>query len=165
MRPSTDSHPDDFTFSDRERWILRLLYAPPADGARKAVEGRTRLVKGLFLIEQMFNEKIDSFDGTGFDFYAYKYGPFDESVYETLERLIEEGLVKEESTPKYNGDVISLTDDGEIAARDAYEGLSDEEQRLLTWIKGKHIQQPVAQLLSFVYNRYPSFAENSEANI
>jgi uncharacterized protein YwgA len=164
MSIAHDSSPEDLDFSDREMWIPRLLYAP-AGGAQKSVEGRTRLVKGLFLIEQMFDEKIESFTGTGFEFYPYKYGPFDESVYDTLEQLIRRGLVKEESTSKYNGDMISLTDDGEIAARTLFEELTDEEQKLLTWIKGKHVQQPVAQLLSFVYNRYPSFAENSEASL
>ncbi len=40
--------------------------------------------------------------------------------------------------------------------------LRPEQKSHLSWIKGKHVQQPVAQLLSFVYNKYPDMAENTE---
>jgi len=148
--------------SDREKWILRLLYAPVKNGADKSIEGRTRLVKGLFLIERMFDEEFTEFEGTGFSFLAYKYGPFDQSIYASLERLERDGLIKEESMPEYKGDVIRLTDEDEVLAREAYDELSPKMQKQISWIKERHVQQPVAQLLNFVYNKYPETAKNSE---
>lgn len=148
--------------SNREKWILRLLFAPSGEGYSNSIEGRTRLVKGLFLVERMFSEKFTDFQGTGFDFRAYKYGPFDKDIYTSLERLEEAGFVKENKMPEHKGDLIRLTDDGEVLGRESYNELTEEKQTQLRWIKQKHVQQPVAQLLSFVYNRYPKTAENSE---
>jgi len=162
MVPPINQRRELETLSDREKWILRLLYAPVKNDADKSIEGRTRLVKGLFLIERMFDDEFTEFEGTGFSFRAYKYGPFDQSIYTSLERLENDGLVKEETMPEYKGDVIRLTDAGEVLAREAYEELSSEMQTQVSWIKERHVQQPVAQLLNFVYNKYPETAKNSE---
>ncbi|MUV49295.1 type II toxin-antitoxin system antitoxin SocA domain-containing protein [Haloarcula sp. CBA1122] len=147
--------------SEREKWILRLLYAP-IEGGSSSIEGKTRIVKGLFLIDRMFQNKLGGFAGTGFEFQPYKYGPFDESIYHALDRLEEDNLIEKHVNGQYQGNEFRLTVDGERLAREAFEELDEEEQELLIWIKGKHINQPVAQLLSFVYNRYPDMAENSE---
>jgi hypothetical protein len=145
-----------------EKWILRLLYAPENGESATPIEGRTRLVKGLFLIERMFDEKFSDFNGTGFDFRPYKYGPFDEEIYHTLENLEQRGLVTEQPNGAYEGDLIELTPFGKRIAEPAYDELPTEQQFRLSWIKRRHVQQPVAQLLTFVYRQYPDMAENSE---
>jgi hypothetical protein len=147
--------------SEREKWVLRLLYAP-VEGGSKSIEGTTRIVKGIFLIDRMFQEKLDGFTGTGFEFRPYKYGHFDQSIYEAIDRLRAEELVEKRANGKYKGDEFRLTMEGEQIARQAYNELDDDEKELLSWIKGKHVNQPVAQLLSFVYNRYPDMAEESQ---
>ena len=154
--------PDHRTSSKRRKWILLLLYAPQSEGREKVIRGNTRLVKGVFLIEQMFSEKFPGFDGTGFAFEAYKYGPFDEDIYHTLETLESDGLVQIQSTEHNEEGIIQLTEEGEETAEKYWQPLPPEHKSQLSWIKGKHVNQPVAQLLSFVYNKYPDMAQNSE---
>lgn len=123
--------------SEGEKWVLRLLHAPQKEGSRTSIEGRTRLVKGLFLVEKMFSEKFSDFTGTGFEFRAYKYGPFDESVYEALDRLEEKSLVEEKPTREYEGDEIRLPLAGERVAERAYNELRPEYQSHLLVDQGK----------------------------
>lgn len=146
------------SLSEQQKWILRLLYAPQA-GQRK-IGGKTRLVKGLFLVDRMFREKFGK--STGFEFEAYKYGPFDKEVYNELDELRATDFVEIRETGRYQANDIVLTKDGLKVGKEAFEELSEEEQQLISWIKGKHIQQPVDQLLSFVYNQYPEMADNTE---
>lgn len=148
------------TLSEQQKWILRLLYAPQAEQRKTSIGGRTRLVKGLFLVDRMFEEEFGK--TTDFEFEAYKYGPFDKSVYHELDQLIASGLVEVRETGRYQADNIVLTKEGIEVAREAFEVLTPEEQKLISWIKGKHIQQPVDQLLSFVYNQYPEMADETE---
>jgi len=146
--------------SEQQKWILRLLYAPQSGQRKTSIGGKTRLVKGLFLVDRMFEEKFNR--STSFQFEAYKYGPFDKTVYDELEALVRERLVEIQSTGKYEADNIVLTSEGIEPAKEAFEELDEEEQKLLSWIKGKHVQKPVDQLLSFVYNQYPEMADNTE---
>lgn len=154
--------PDISTLDEQDKWILRLLYAPQKNNAATAIGGRTRLVKGIFLIDRLFREKFPEFQGTGYAFEAYKYGPFDKDIYDRLERMEANGLIQEVPTGEYEGDEIRLTSAGEAVAEDTYTELRPDYQSHLSWIKGRHVQQPVAQLLSYVYNKYPDMAERSE---
>jgi len=153
---------DHRTSAKQRKWILLLLYAPQSEGRERVIRGKTRLVKGIFLVEQMFSEKFPEFEGTGFAFEAYKYGPFDEGIYHTLETLESESLVHIRPTGDDKGDIIRLTEEGEKTAEGYWQQLPPEQKKHLSWIKGKHVNQPVAQLLSFVYNRYPDMARNSK---
>lgn len=148
--------------SEREKWVLRLLYAPQKRGQETSIEGRTRLVKGLFLIDRMLSNKFPDFYGTGFEFRPYKYGPFDQSIYEAVEQLEERGLVTKEPSPEYSGNEFNLTVRGETVSKKAFEELPPKYKKEISWIKGKHVQKPVGQLLSFVYNQYPEMAQQSE---
>lgn len=150
------------SLNETEKWILRLLFAPEQTDPAVPIDGRTRLVKGLFLIDRMFAKKFPDFEGTGYEYDAYKYGPFDQDIYDELERLEELGLVTEEERPGFEGDRIELTTEGKELAADEYYAMQPEQQSHLSWIKRKHVQQPVAQLLSFVYDQYPEMAEESE---
>lgn len=148
------------SLNEKQKWILRLLYAPQTEKRKTSIEGKTRLVKGLFLVDRMFKEKYG--EGTGFEFEAYKYGPFDSDIYDELDALRADELVEIQSTGKYQANNIVLTSDGIEKAEEAFEELTEEQQELLSWIKGKHVQQPVDQLLSFVYNEYPDMADETE---
>ncbi|WP_256545441.1 hypothetical protein [Halobellus inordinatus] len=145
---------------DRAEWVLRILYAPVKGKTAVPIVGITRLMKACFLV----HKKLDAEEGiqTDFSFYPGDYGPIDDEVYSTLERLQSRGLVEERESRKYDGTEYVLTTEGIDRAEELFEELSGSERELLSWIKGKHVLKPLSKLLSFVYNRYPKYAENSK---
>lgn len=140
---------------------LALLYV---DG-RRQVEGITRLQKLVFLAQQ---EQLG--DDAGYDFEPYKYGPYSQELTKALETFEERGYVQKEvettrdGNEKYN---YSLTADGNRLVRqgllgnDDYEPLFDAAKN----VKKRHNREPIEQLLRYVYNKYPTYAEKSELDI
>jgi len=147
------------TLSDREIWILRLLYAPVEGNKPVPIVGTTRLMKGLFLVQRKFEEEFEI--DPGFEFQPDKYGPLDERVYEALDSLDEEGLLTREESTEYDGLEYELTFEGERVGRRQFQELAEDQQQMISWIKGRHVLRELSQLLSFVYNRYPNSASES----
>lgn len=145
---------------DRAEWILRLLYAPVKGNTALPIVGVTRLMKGCFLMDRRLEEEIGR--RTDFEFRPDKYGPLDPLVYDTVEQLERENLLARRESQDYNGTEFALTDDGKREGRNLFDALSDSEQGLLMWIKGKHVLNSLPKLLSFVYNQYPQMAKNSK---
>ncbi|WP_159076972.1 hypothetical protein [Halococcoides cellulosivorans] len=145
---------------DRREWLLRLFYAREHDETAKEICGRTRLMKGAFLIAKKLEGEFDI--ATDFDFEPDKYGPFDQGVFETIEELEKEGLLVIENRPEFEGDCHKLTPEGEKVAESHFQEIEDSQQSLLTWVRERHLDRPLPQILSFVYNQYPKMAKNSE---
>lgn len=144
--------------------MLRLLYTPNEDGVSLPVYGRTRIVKATFLLHRNLRENFNI--DTGFDFEAYKYGPFDSSVFESLESLEHHHLIEIEppeehesmrEEPKYK-----LTGSGEEYGGELWEALDPQQQKLLRWVRYEQANRPLGSLLSYVYRNYPDMTENSE---
>lgn len=148
------------SIGDRPEWILRMLYAPAGGKKAAPIVGTTRLMKACFLAHKKLQEQ----EGleTDFSFKADDYGPLDEDVYTAIEELQRRGLVQERESRRYKGTEYSLTPEGRSEAEELYQELSGSERELLSWLKQKHVLKPLSQLLSFVYNRYPNYAENSK---
>ncbi|KDS90072.1 hypothetical protein FK85_22480 [Halorubrum saccharovorum] len=118
------------------------------------------MMKACFLLHKRLHSEHGI--STDFEFIAGDYGPLDEKVYTTLEGLERNGLIEEVESEQYQGTEYRLTLEGQERAEVLYQQLSDGERNLISWLKGKHVMKPLSQLLSFVYNRYPKYTENSK---
>ena len=80
---------------NRKDLILLLLYAPGSSGEEaEPIDGRTRLMKLLFLLQadQSIDKTLDP--KRKYEFQPYHYGPFAKDVYDDLEFLENVGLVE-----------------------------------------------------------------------
>jgi len=143
---------------DRREWLLALLYTPVNGSFGQNIQGRTKLMKGAFLTSQRLKNELD--EETDFEFRSDKHGPLDPLVFDTTEKLQEEGKLDIIPAPNnHGGDYYDLTDEGEGEAAAIWEGLSDEEKELLRFIKNRHLKQPLSQILNYVYNQFPEYAD------
>lgn len=151
---------DNTAIGDRGEWILRILYAPVRGKSAVPIVGKTRMMKACFLAhKKLLNEENIQ---TDFQFRPDDYGPLDPQVYEALDELERRELITKRESREYDGTEYRLTNKGEKEAMMLFKELSGSERELLSWIKGKHVLKPLSQLLSYVYNRYPKYAEKSK---
>lgn len=154
----------DYNLGDPQKWTLTLLYTPDEDGVSKPMYGRTRIVKAMFLLQRKLEEEfgIDA----GFDFRAYKYGPFDEGVYEALEHVEMMKFVTITSAEKHDAAMDSrryeLTEKGREHGRELWAERTQREQALLKWVRYKQADRPLGSLLSYIYTNYPDMTTESE---
>lgn len=139
---------------------LAFLYV---DG-QKQIEGITRFQKLVFLAQE--ETAVDH----QYRFVPEKYGPFSHELYDALEQLGAEGLIREQTRTTPGGSetyVYELTDRGrdlverirESEEHD-FEGLFDAAARL----KRRHGYGSLDQLLRYVYESYPVYTANSNTN-
>lgn len=140
------------------------MYTPDGSGVPQPIYGRTRIMKAMFLVQRKLKEEFG--EDAGFEFEAYKYGPFDQGVYSALEELIEKKLISKieaeyhdspRDEPRYE-----LTEKGMQEAEKLYEQLSSSKKRLLQWVRYRQAERPLGSLLSYVYRKYPDMAAESE---
>jgi hypothetical protein len=140
----------------QEDWILLLLFA----GGRRQrynepIAGKIRLMKELFLFLMRFRD-VKGF----YTFRAYKYGPYSDEAWTNLSELIKRGLVQTASG--FGSEVYSLTPAGLERAIAAYDLLEPRLRQGLVDTKIQYNMMPLHELLTFVYERYPTFASKSE---
>ncbi len=143
---------------ERELLPLSLLMA----NSGEKIEGRTRMQKLVFLMQEEYNQ-ADRLPGT-YTYVPYDYGPFARDLYDDLDRLEEQGVIEEEreqmadGSYKYN---YVLTD----KANQYLSRFSEEElettRRLAEQIKSEFNDTRLPKLLDYVYSEYPEYAENS----
>jgi hypothetical protein len=81
----------DYRIENRKDTLLVLLYAKGARGIyNEPIEGRTRLVKLVFLFQKEVSESFfksleDYDDALFYDFTAFKFGPFSKEIYQDVE--------------------------------------------------------------------------------
>jgi uncharacterized protein YwgA len=143
----------------RSEVLLLLLNAPGLSGVEnEPIKGRTKLQKLLFLIQKSIpkNSLLVSYP-----FRPFKYGPFCKEVYDDLQFLKEEGLIKEEKEYlKEKGIYVKfkLTEKGQQKARELAntpEGI--ELVKVVTDIKKKFNHMTVADLVEFTHEQYPGY--------
>lgn len=162
--------------------ILALLYA---GGTKKdkneAIVGNTRLDKLVFLLGQETTLKRYLKD---FNFDAYNFGPYSSEVFDSVQALINSGLVKaeqlesegfldeadryqiEEQTLDSNPGprktvVYSLTPEGEVVGSALFESLVPKEREELVSLKKSFNSIELRKLLQYVYRKYPSSTTES----
>lgn len=162
---------------------LDLLMALFYSNNQERIEGVTRLVKLIFLLvnEGGFKEFEREY---GFE--AYDYGPWSSQVFDFTETIKELGLIKVEEreltafeekdfdlietelnvseVPEIKENkitIFSLTPDGVKVGEVIYKNLSNEERERVEAIKRRYNKMPLADLLRYVYARFPQFTIKS----
>lgn len=144
---------------DRRDWLLALLHTPVGGRNTNQIQGRTRLMKGAFLLSKEFEKQLGK--DTDFEFHGDKHGPLDPLVFEATEELEDEGKMDIVSTRNsHGGDYYRLTFDGEQEAEAIWNSLNEKERELLEFIRNRHLEQSLSQILNYVYRRYPQYANN-----
>jgi uncharacterized protein YwgA len=144
---------------DRELLPLALLKANNGH----EIEGRTRLQKMIFLIQQEADEEGLQLPGK-YQYVPYDYGPFARGVYDDLDRLKAKNVIQEEQTEMADGTIkYNYTLGSEAKKRldevpeEAQERVTEKAQE----IKSEFNDMPLPDLIDYVYSRYPDFAQNS----
>ena len=133
-----------------------IVLAAIAAGGPEARYDPVRAQKLFFLIDREIPEFIG---GPYFRFEPHHYGPFDEAVYEELDRLTERQKVSIDTDEGYNR--YSLTDTGYAKGTAVLDVLPDPTSSYMEntakWVRFV----PLKQLLSTIYRQYPEMAVNS----
>jgi len=112
-------------------------------------------------MKELFLFRMTSGDVKGFyTFQPYKYGPHSTEVLRNLSELVDKELVQ--STPGFGSEVYSLTPAGLRLAAVAFNSLEPQLRQRLVDTKIQFNTMPLHQLLEHVYDRYPSYASQSE---
>jgi hypothetical protein len=112
----------------------------------------------------MFSRESGASASECYDFVPYDYGPFSVAIYGDLDALYEAGAVERLPTPGYTWDRYRSTAAGVAAAQLLVDAMGQSDRGRAVWLQ--RLKQDVLtlsfrDLLSYVYRRYPDFAENS----
>ena len=145
------------------RQVLPLFFAHSLEN--EPIEGRTRLQKMLFLLQQEYNSCDFQYQ-----FHAYDYGPYSSTLQFDIDELIQQGLLKESTEGLSNGKLkykYSITKEGSRLVEGVLKNPKNKKLQL------KKIHQSCSQIKSYanrinlndllrdVYLRYPSYAKRS----
>lgn len=169
---------------DQTDTILLLLAAETSNPKQRfRCDGITRLEKLVFLLKQ--ETDFDNEVSDPFTFEAYHYGPYSREIYDAVDFLKAMQLMSERQVDVNSGlDVgeevealdpydalgeedryierqLELTEDGRAVAKVLSTRVSPKGKDALKTIKDKYGAMPLRQLLRYVYDRYPVYAENT----
>jgi hypothetical protein len=168
--------------------VVLLLGAAAPHRPSGSISGITRLEKLIFLLEKESDSK-EWLDESA-DFEAYKFGPFSQKIYQSVDLLSAAGLV-EDSAKTALSDIdtweerenIGLSDGSSVVngGRDPYMtrdfALTSKGWKYFESLKGelrpKYLKQiamlkerfafiPLRQLIRYVYQSYPDYTTLSE---
>jgi uncharacterized protein YwgA len=136
---------------------LTLLYTRH----RSSVDGATRFQKLVFLAQQ----ETDLPDK--YSYQADKFGPFSPQLHSDLEELAARGLLERNEHANEVGDtkyVYSITPDGIELVKTVLNrnGSISKVFDTLQNIKKRYNDEPLQDLLRYVYRSYPTYATKSE---
>ncbi len=148
-----------------EESIIALLRSPdtPNNDSETAwnspVNGKTRLVKELFLISK------ETESGTkgifSFDFSPGPYGPSSFEVTDAMKNLELAGKINVDKISGTKNSRISLTEIGVKEGENIWKKLPTAVKNDIFSIKSKFKNINYWQLISYVYRAYPSYTVNS----
>jgi uncharacterized protein YwgA len=145
---------------DREKLLVYLVHR------LGKVDGRTKLIKLLFLLREEFGF-INSYN-----FIPYRYGPYSEEIVEDIHELVSKSVMREESI-LYKATLgemsqekelkrYTLTNIGEQAAKSIGRSLSPTAKKAFARFLKKYRNLSLEELLRYVYSNYPEYATKSE---
>ena len=167
--------------------LLLMLGVGKGNDVAKGINGITRLQKFLFLLEnEDYVQKVDD----GYQFEAYKAGPYSATLYDDLEFLENLGLIRSETsgvaTEEEAADMDftfeELMDSEDIKTPDVYDekrfritkegavkvkAIREKEESApvvdgIRKIKSKFGHYSLDDLLYYVYTKYPDMTTESE---
>jgi len=176
---------------NRKDLLLLFLFSPgPTAGEAEPINGRTRLMKLLYLL-QTESSTIKLLElKKAYDFKPYNYGPFTKDVYDDLEFLENVGLIeivnKGYASPVEQNEGEKVIDDTSLGDDEDASILINEESYKLTSrgldftkkklaptvpeqvikeihnLKTKFANMPLTSVLRYVYINHPDSAQNSK---
>ncbi len=132
---------------------------------KQPVEGRTRMQKMLFLLQQEY--KSCDFQ---YRFHAYDYGPYSNTLQSDVDELIDQGLLQEEPEPLINGKCkyrYSITKKGiKLVEKILAEPKNKKLQLKEIYESSEKIKKyannlSINELLKDVYSRFPEYTKFS----
>jgi uncharacterized protein YwgA len=144
---------------DRELLPLALLQAQEGE----EIEGRTRLQKMVFLIQQETEAEGSDLPGK-YDYVPYDYGPFARELYDDLDRLQEKDVIKEEQVEMRDGKIkynYTLGPNASSYINNLPEHKIRQVQAKAEDIKERFNDKRLTKLIDIVYSEYPEYAKNS----
>jgi hypothetical protein len=177
---------------NRKDVLLLLLFAPgPTGDEGEPIDGRTRLMKFLYLLHRQLAIEDKLGIKKPYSFEPYHYGPFSKDLYEDLEFLSNVGLItsmpKGLAAPFDQKEEERVVEDTSIGDSDDDLSLLFQEERFRLTGKGidfvrstllPDVPEPIMKairqiktdlsplslttLLRYVYAKYPDSAENSK---
>jgi uncharacterized protein YwgA len=144
-----------------DRQLLPLVLMDAND--KQPIEGRTRLQKMVFLMQQEFAEKDESLPGE-YQYIPYDYGPFAKKLYDDIDDLADRHVIDEDPETIEDGKVkyyYRLGRRGDDYLHEWSDAEVKRVQKVAERIKRNYNEMPLPQLLDHVYTKYPEYAENS----
>lgn len=138
-----------------ERWELLLLFLGFDETADRMLDP-VRIMKGMFLLEQEGALKPHSYN-----FEPYDYGPFSVSLYSDLDLLEGKELVERLPRPGRNWSYVRVTDAGISVAKELKEQANPKQLQLIQTVRDEVLDKSFADLLRYIYNKYPKYAGRS----
>lgn len=132
-------------------WLLLVF-----DGTEQPLD-RVRIQKSMFL----FSERSKAPDDEKYSFRPYYYGPFSFDLYPDLDRLVGDGLLREEPDPRSSSPRYSLTSAGRQAVAHLRESAPADRVALLRALRDWVTARSFGVLLDDLYRMYPAYAVNS----
>ena len=163
--------------------VLVLLFVGGAkESTNEKIVGNTRLDKLMFLLKR--ETDLKKYIEGNFSFDAYNFGPYSSELFDSVQALVNAGLIKAErsKTEEYLEEadryqieeqladysegpkstvVYSLTQDGETVASELFKSLSKTEQDQIVAVKKNFNSINLKRLLQYIYKKYPETAINS----
>jgi len=140
-----------------ENIIVPLLLA---DNTHDGIHGRTKLQKFVFLLQKQLGDSCPS----SYNFIPYDYGPFSKELAEDMTELQDEGFVEKREIVMGNKveHRYKITDDGhrELEHLKSEFNIGDTAQ-VSEELVGKWNKNSLRRLISYVYSKYPRYAEKS----
>jgi uncharacterized protein YwgA len=142
---------------------LVLAYA----GDEEPIEGRTRLQKMVFVMQQELVEEGVFQEEDLYEFFAYDYGPFSKELAEAIDEMIEVGLLEEETKEYDEEGNLKYLYELQTEGRELAEQELDETAPAELLEKAQNLKQrynddlSLPEVIDEVYAEYPEYAEDS----
>lgn len=137
---------------DRKDILLALIYLPI--DKKPEMMSPIQIMKALFLLKM----ELDLPDSEFYSFKPYLYGLCSFEVYSDLASLQEERLIDTEASD-WGWKYYRLTDKGRNAAKEVVKAMDKSILEKLQRIKTIVMSKSFAELLRYVYTKYPEYAK------
>jgi DNA-binding PadR family transcriptional regulator len=137
--------------------ILLVFIDLPVDDAPKLVSP-IQIMKAMFLLKE--ETKIQDF----YEFIPYLYGPCSFEVYSDLISLKEENLIEDVQSP-FSWKYYKVTAKGNEVTNRLLKSFDNTLLQKLKEIKMFVLSKTFPELLRYVYEKYPAYAEKTVINL
>ncbi len=118
------------------------------------IEGSLKLMKEAFLLKKELGEQFR------YNFIPYDFGPCSFQIYEDLNNLIKEGIIKEERNNNFS--VYSIADSYEKIVASFIVSLDPKIRNSIMNVKKEFNRLSYYSIIAYVYEKYPNWTRASK---